>query len=1311
MIGKQYFLDPHGRPWSVRSEVGRGHRIPAVGPPIDWRLHPRMGDARSMMKSRIIRTMPWAGHNYEPSPDELQLAAALEEKLFMGAASVREYLDLKTLHHRVQILLQQTSAEKATIANQFYNSVPAHQVGLDASCHPCYSSTDHTLGYTAVSSCNSGRCSLPGCAIGLRTEFSGGQGPFIDGYSKGHGMLSASYLKEQQPSQAFTSDAFVSLEGSPYCSRYWDKCLYAGACDGGVVFPQVNPHNSYGASLQGHGIAQKNLQCRNLRNVSPVQQRDLLCLNSEQKIHFELPSNQFYPLDSVEFKGTSTCSGSRVSAASNPSYPSGAQWISCQDQRKRPQSLVSSWSVAGKSQVLPPAHKRLKTVDQFGYISSKYEIPRDIMMIEQCMGKRLPKLQQYPESPVSIDSQYDVVQPIAEDIPDISWVLKNLVQGSSEWNHGNAVSPLEEIFGKPNMGIVDKFMVEPVADFRSGQSGSTVTFSEERTLGCEDGGRVMEDTSKLNVERQDLATGEALADSSGLKSDRVPILSGELNSCFLEERTLTCKDGGRVMEDTSELNVEKQDLATSEALIDSRGLRSDSICHVSEERNPCVEEKTQIIEPDKGFECNPCLEEHNPCHDKGFECERELSEAVSKEVHEVPMSGGRKITGASLLEFFTREQIEKHLTGLKESSCQIILQEKDAAHTATQTPCQLCGEGTLFFAPVTIYCSSCGKIINCGGKYYTPQEVGEKFYLCSTCYGCKGKVVQFRGGSISKEKLEKRTHDEKMEEPWVQCEWCQAWQHQICGLFNERKNVGGNAEYVCPLCCLKVINDNDQMTFRNGCAFSAKDLPCTKLSDHLERRLNDRLKQERECRAKDSGKNFHEVPGAEDLVVRVVLSLPRKVEVDKQFLGIFHGINYRSELPYKSKAIALFQKIEGVDVFLFGMYVQEYGSDCSQPNNRCVYISYLDSVKYLCPDIKSAYGESLRTFVYHEILVGYLEYCKKRGFASCYLWVCPPTKGDDFLLYCHPKFQKNLPIKTLRKWYRTMFSKAIAEKIVLSSTNLCEFYFAPSGCDKLKITAARLPYFEGDYWPSKLENILKVIDQKAVEESDKKVKNMSKRAMKACKSLSNDSPKDILLMEKIEHSMKDNKDDFMVAHLQYICTCCHEVILSGKRWFCNHCKKLQLCERCVDAEVGRTAEDVPVCRAKHLLSQAIVDPAPSDTEDGDITIENKLFENRHSFLAFCQENHYQFDTLRQAKHSSMMILYHLNERKEQVTGNACSLCQEEIFGSSWMCKICLSFHACKACYMRQDFSHSHELTPSSSDDPAAEIQFKWLVCG
>lgn len=88
-----------------------------------------------------------------------------------------------------------------------------------------------------------------------------------------------------------------------------------------------------------------------------------------------------------------------------------------------------------------------------------------------------------------------------------------------------------------------------------------------------------------------------------------------------------------------------------------------------------------------------------------------------------------------------------------------------------------------------------------------------------------------------------------------------------------------------------------------------------------------------------------------------------------------------------------------------------------------MYISYLDSVHFFQP-------RHLRTGVYHEILVGYLEYVKKLGFTTGHIWACPPSEGDDYIFHCHPPDQKIPKPKRLQEWYKKMLDKAVAERIV-----------------------------------------------------------------------------------------------------------------------------------------------------------------------------------------------------------------------------------------------------------------------------------------
>ncbi|KAE9615704.1 putative histone acetyltransferase chromatin regulator PHD family [Lupinus albus] len=555
-------------------------------------------------------------------------------------------------------------------------------------------------------------------------------------------------------------------------------------------------------------------------------------------------------------------------------------------------------------------------------------------------------------------------------------------------------------------------------------------------------------------------------------------------------------------------------------------------------------------------------------------------------------------------------------------------------------PCQLCGIHNHFFASQT-YCVTCEVRIEKNAYYYckSADKAEKEYCFCTNCYkkNSRSSYISCNGTSISKKLLHKKINDVVVEEPWVQCDKCKNWQHQVCALYTSKRDL--EEDYLCPKCCLKEIENGVHVPSQksNAAIFGAKDIPRTMLSEHIEQRLIKRLAQEREEKAKKEAKNLDEVLAAENLCVRVLSSVNKQLKVKKQFLDILSSENYPSEFNYGSKVIFLFQKIEGVDVCLFVMEVQEFGSDCGYPNQRSVYISYLDSVKYLRPEREAATGEPLRTFIYHEILIGYLDYCKKRGFVTCYIWSCPPKKGYDYILHCHPETQKVPKSGQLQNWYHSMLKKAAKENITVGLTNVYDRFFHPTKKCDYKVTVARLPYFDGDYWSSAAMDLFSEIKETEGKDIRKVEKLVTKATLKAMEHTnpSESTSKDALVMQKLGKQILPWKKNFIVVQLQQACKQCHQLIMSGKRWFCSECKEFQQCERCHSVDMH-----ISVTKEKHALNHVLVDDIPFDTNDNDIMVENELLETRDKFLIFCQNNNFQFDTLRRAKYSSIMILLH-----------------------------------------------------------------------
>lgn len=644
--------------------------------------------------------------------------------------------------------------------------------------------------------------------------------------------------------------------------------------------------------------------------------------------------------------------------------------------------------------------------------------------------------------------------------------------------------------------------------------------------------------------------------------------------------------------------------------------------------------------------------------------------------------------------------------------------------------CVLCDQLCLPFAQPHLQCSgSCGTDIRKGSIYYIARD-GTRVW----CHKCRNRLVREKAGLMSNGSsqslsfsqsssiggsqlsVDDDTEDSSMVrmkcdttvEPWVKCSECARWMHQVCGLFNPVRGAYAlEHDFVCPLCCWRqkssapspssslhnLLNpaSNDHEASKSTCL----NIPPCELSTFIQSFLRAELEA------------IGEGEAAQTLNVRVLsfpgekMAIPETVvrAFDENASALKYALPERevahqqlpAEVTFLSRGIYLFQKHDGVDVSLFTLYAQEFGESCELAANRkAVYIAYIDSIRYLKP-------ASARTSAYHFIMLAYFDYIRRHGFERVHIWSCPPQKRISYVFWCRPAFQKTPGAEHLRSWYNRLLEKAKSRKIVQGWTTLYDRYLAHEdtvlpekyesqqhliatrGVTSRSVDPGDLawpvselpPIFDGDFIPAELDRILGRIGARngKIRRADELVKNASigssggKRAKgdaikedpdgpMAAAAATQQQPPNVEfklreVFDKLKFSVQRMKQDLLVVHLAAVDTEDSTMTVA--------CRP--------ETTVPEWCQRVP-----------------------------RFFGSRFMFHQLCANAGYQFDSLRRAKHSTMMILHHyFNEHVTQVNV-FCLECSLLITHAEyWACQTCDRFALCDACFQRHGHTHDHVL--------------------
>ncbi|CAF3835650.1 unnamed protein product [Rotaria magnacalcarata] len=576
----------------------------------------------------------------------------------------------------------------------------------------------------------------------------------------------------------------------------------------------------------------------------------------------------------------------------------------------------------------------------------------------------------------------------------------------------------------------------------------------------------------------------------------------------------------------------------------------------------------------------------------------------------------------------------------------------DAIDPVVQKLGYCCGRQYVYL-PQVMFCYGnqlCCQIPRDGNYYYynnpEPSRInlsGDKYTFCSKCFDSVKSDSIYVGDDpaqtlveIPKHLFQSSKNDIQEPEAMIDCIVCTRHWHQVCALHLDQVWPEG---FICNTCIA------DYNIKRKDNRFIAPRLTVTDLATKLEKRVNDFLRNEG-CQ---TGR----------VTIRILAASDKLCEV-KPRLKKYYPNQVPDGFPYRTKAIFAFQEIDGVDVVLFGMHVQEYDGRCQAPNTRRVYVSYLDSVHYFRP-------KHYRTEVYHEILIGYLDYAKQLGYVYAHIWACPPSEGDDYIFHCHPVEQRVPKPKRLQDWYKKMLDRAIVERVVIDYKDVMK-----DCLDNQVQNALNIPYFEGDFWANIIEESIKELDQ---EEEDRR-----RQEVEAARAME-DGGLDDLIEPEDPTDISDKRKSTNTQKKKGLKKGANQRKVAKKQM--SNCTDLL---SKIFATMEKHKEAFFVIRLRNPIASC---PAVNDT---DALIQCDLMDTRDAFLNFARDKHYEFSSLRRARFSTMALLYELHTSTTDKFTYNCNTCRQQC-DIRYHCTVCEDFDLCEKCYNIEP-KHEHRMERS-----------------